>query len=334
MLIYVEEKLMSKFYNEKKVLVAGGTGMIGTCLVNKLLQYGCEITIASLESKEYAKKLFGNKIKFFQTDLTDFENCLRVTKKQDLVFNLLCNKGSVGQKTAGFIVPMLRYQTNLMDAAFKNDVKGFLFTSSINAYPQSDKPKTEDSVWDGQPKQGDRIPGLARRIGEVQAESYMIEYGWTAPKIVRPANVYGPYDDFRPETGQVVSALIGRMASGENPVKIWGDGSAIRDFIFVDDVVEGMVLTLEKAPACVPINIGSGKGVTIKKLAQIIVKNVPNKPKLSWDISKPTGDPVRVLSCERAKKLLGFEAKTSLEDGIRKTIEWYFKSDWYERYRN
>lgn len=325
---------MSKFYKSKKILVAGGTGMIGTCLVNKLLQYGCEITIASLESRGYAEKIFEKKVKFIQTDLTDFENCLKVTKKQDLVFNLLCNKGSIGQKTASFIVPMLRYQTNLMDAAFRNEVKAFLFTSSINAYPQSDKPKIEDSVWDGQPRQGDRIPGLAKRIGEVQAESYMIEYGWEAPKIVRPANVYGPYDDFRSETGQVVSALIGRMANGEDPVKVWGDGSAVRDFVFVDDVAEGMLMILEKAPACVPINIGSGKGVTIKKLAQIIASNFPNKPKLSWDINKPTGDPVRVLSMERAKKLLGFKAKTPLEEGIKKTVEWYLKNDWNEKYRN
>lgn len=325
---------MSKFYKGKKILVAGGTGMIGTCVVNKLLQYDCEITIVSLESKEYAEKLFGKKVKFIQTDLTDLENCLKATKKQDLVFNLLCNKGSIGQKTASFIVPMLRYQTNLMDAAFKNGVKGFLFTSSINAYPQSNKPKKEDSVWDGQPKQGDRIPGLAKRIGEVQAESYMIEYGWTAPKIVRPANVYGPYDDFRPDTGQAVSALIGRMASGENPVKVWGDGSAIRDFVFVEDVAEAMLLTLEKAPVCIPINIGSGKGVTIKKLAQIIASIFPNRPKLSWDINKPSGDPVRVLSVERAKKILGFEAKIPLEEGIKKTVEWYLKTDWDERYRN
>ena len=324
---------MSKFYKGKKILVAGGTGMIGTSLVNKLLQYDCEIRVASLESKEFAEKLFGKRVKFVQTDLTDFENCLKVTKKQDLVFNLLCNKGSIGQKTASFIVPMLRYQTNLMDAAFKNEVKGFLFASSINVYPQSDKPKIEDSVWDGQPKQGDRIPGLAKRIGEVQAESYLIEYGWTAPKIIRPANVYGPYDDFRPETGQVISALISRMARGENPVKVWGNGSAIRDFVFVDDVVEGMLLVLEKALPCVPINIGSGKEITIKKLAQIIASNFPNKPKLIWDINKPTGDPVRVLSVERAKKLLGFKVKTPLEEGIKKTVEWYLKNDWYERYR-
>jgi len=325
---------MNTFYKGKKVLVAGGTGMIGICMVNKLLKYNCNITIASLEPKIYAEKLFGKKVKFIQTDLTDFNNCLKVTKRQELVFNLVGIKGSVGigqTKTASFLVPMLRFQTNLMDGAFKNDVKGFLFVSSICAYPQSDKPKVEDSVWDGQPKQNDRIPGLAKRIGELQAESYLLEYNWQAPKIVRPSNVYGPYDDFNPQTAQVIPALIAKMVNGENPVKIWGNGNAIRDFIFVNDAVEGMLMTLEKAPPCVPINLGSGKGVTIKKIAQTIANTIPTKPKLSWDTSKPTGDSVRVLSIKRAENLLGFKAKTPLEDGVKKTVEWYIKSDSYEK---
>lgn len=325
------------FYNRKKVLVAGGTGMIGICMVNKLLQLGSEITIASLESKKYAEKLFGKKVKFIQTDLTDFENCLKVTRKQDLVFNLVGIKGSVGigqTKAASFLLPMLRFQTNLMDASFKNDVRGFLFTSSICVYPQSNKPKIEDSVWDGQPKQNDRIPGLAKRIGEVQAESYMLEYGWLAPKIVRPSNVYGPFDNFDPQIAQVIPALIARMANEESPVKIWGDGRAIRDFIFVDDVAEGMLVALEKASSCVPINLGSGKGETIKTIVQTIANYIPTKPKLKWDKSKPTGDPVRILSMKRAKSLLGFKAKVSLEEGIKKTVEWYLRSDWYEKNKN
>lgn len=325
---------MSKFYAGKKVLVAGGTGMIGTCMVNKLLQKGCEVTVASLDSKKYAEKLFGRGVKFIQTDLTDFENCLKVTKRQELVFNLVGIKGSVGigqSKAASFLVPMLRFQTNLMDASFKNDVAGFLFASSICAYPKSNKPKIEDSVWDGQPKQNDRIPGLAKRIGEVQGEAYLNEFGWKAVKIVRPSNVYGPFDNFNQNTAQVIPALISRMVSGEDPVKIWGDGTAVRDFIFVTDVVEGMLLALEKAPSCMPINLGSGKGVKIKNIAQIIADNVQNKPKLIWDKSKPLGDPVRVLSMKRAGDLLNFQAKTSLDEGIRKTVEWYLKSGWYKQ---
>lgn len=325
----------NKFYKEKKVLVAGGTGMIGIHIVNKLLKMGSRVTIASLESKEYAEKLFRKRVKFIQADLTDLNNCLKVTKNQDLVFNLLGIKGSVGigqTKTASFLIPMLRFQTNLMDSAFKNKVKGFLFVSSICAYPESSKPKKEDSIWDGQPRQNDRIPGLAKRMGEIQAESYFLEYGWKAAKIVRPSNVYGPFDVFDPKLAQVIPALIARMVNGENPVEIWGDGSALRDFIFVEDVADGMLIALEKAPPCVPINLGSGKGVTIKKIAQIIANSVPNKPNLAWDKTKPTGDPVRILSIERAKKLLNFQTKTSLERGIQKTVEWYLKT--YEKNKN
>lgn len=320
---------MKKFFKGKKVLIAGGTGMIGTCLVNKLLPHGCEITVVSLESKKYANKLFGKKIKFIQSDLTEFENCLKVTKKQDLVFNLVGIKGSVGigqSKTASFLVPMLRFQTNLMDAAFKNNVKGFLFTSSICAYPQSDKPKTEVTVWDGQPKQNDRIPGLAKRIGEVQAESYLLEYNWQATKIVRPSNVYGPNDDFNPQTAQVIPALIARMIGGENPVRVWGDGTAVRDFIYVEDVVDGILLAMEKAKPADPLNLGFGKGVTIKQIAEVIAKNIPNKPKIEWDNTKPVGDSFRVLSMQKTKKILKFTPKNSLEDGIKKTIEWYLKN--------
>lgn len=325
---------MSKFYRRKNVLVAGGTGMIGIVTVNRLLSYDCNITIASLETRTYAENLFGKKVKFIRTDLTDFNNCMRVTKGQELVFNLVGIKGSVGigqKKAASFLVPMLRFQTNLMDAAFRNSIKGFLFVSSICIYPQSNKPKTEDTAWDGQPKQNDRIPGLAKRIGEIQAESYLFEYNWNAPKIVRPSNVYGPYDDFNPQTAQVIPALIARMVGGENPVQIWGDGSAKRDFIFVDDVVEGMLIALENSPSCTPINLGSGKGVTIRKIARTIANAIPNQPKLIWDTNKPTGDPVRILSMKRAESLLKFKARTSLEDGIKKTVEWYLKSDKYEK---
>lgn len=325
---------MKSYFKRKKVLVAGGTGMIGTCMVNKLLQLDCEITIASLEPKEYAEKLFGKKVEFIQTDLTNSENCLKVTKKKDLVFNLIGIKGSVGiglTKAASFLVPMLRFQTNLMDGAFKNGVKGFLFTSSICAYPKSNKPKIEDSVWNGQPKQNDRIPGLAKRIGEVQGEAYLNEFGWKAVKIVRPSNVYGPFDDFNPRTAQVIPALIARMVSGENPVKVWGDGSAVRDFIFVEDVVDGMLLAMEKANPADPVNLGSGKGVTIKQLAETISKNISKKPKIEWDKTKPSGDPFRVLSMQKTKKILKYQPKYTLEDGIKKTLDWYLKSGWYKQ---
>jgi GDP-L-fucose synthase len=315
-------------YKDKKALVAGGTGTIGIPVVERLLEAEEKVTVVSMDSPEYARMLFGNKVLFQQSDLTNFDNCLSVTRGQDYVFNLVGIKGSVGigeTKVASYFVPALWYQTNLMEASFRNGVSRYLFVSSICGYPQSSVPKEEDSMWDGLPKQNDRVPGLAKRIGEIQGETYLHEYGWDAVRIVRPSNVYGPFDDFNPATAQVIPALIRRMLDGENPIKVWGDGSAVRDFIFSEELADWLLVAVEKAPPCVPINLGSGKGTTIKELAETIAQCVPKPPQIEWDKTKPSGDPVRILSIERAKELLGFEPKTGFREGIEKTVDWYLR---------
>jgi GDP-L-fucose synthase len=313
------------FYANKKVLVAGGTGTMGIPLVKRLIALGADVTVASLDYPEYAKLVLDPKAHFVRTDLTEYANCLEVCKGKDHVFNLVGIKGSVGigeTKVATYFVPMLRFQTNLMDAAFHAGASRYLFISSICVYPPGEFHE-EDNAWNGLPKQNDRYPGLAKRIGEIQGETYLHEFGWDAVRIIRPSNVYGPFDDFNAKTAQVVPALIRRMIDGENPVKIWGDGSAIRDFIFSEDVVDGILIAVEKAPACLPINIGSGRRSSIKELAETIAQNIPISPSLAWDPSGPVGDQVRLLSTERAKSVIGFTAKTSLADGIQKTMQWY-----------
>lgn len=313
-------------WDGKKVLVAGGTGTIGIPLVKKLVTYGAEVKVVSMDSPDYAKSVFKNDITFIQKDLTNLEHCMDVVKDQECVFNLVGIKGSTGigeTKVASYLVSMLWFQTNLMEAAFRNDISRYLFVSSICGYPQSTIPKEEDTIWNGMPKQNDRIPGIAKRIGEIQGEAYMLEYGWDAVRIVRPSNVYGPFDDFNPLRAQVIPALISRVLSGENPLRVWGDGSAIRDFVYSDDVAHWLLIAMENAPPCIPINIGSGKGVTIKEIVEIIMKYVPDPPDIEWDPTKPTGDPVRVLSIQRAERVLNYKVLTNIEDGIRETIDWY-----------
>ena len=313
-------------YKNKKVLVAGGTGTIGIPVVERLIELQAEVTVVSMDSPEYARVVLGDEVSFMQSDLTNFDNCLRVTRGQDYVFNLVGIKGSVGigeTKVASYFVPMLWYQTNLMEASFRNGVSRYLFVSSICVYPQSSVPKEEESMWDGLPKQNDRVPGLAKRIGEIQGETYLKQYGWDAVRIVRPSNVYGPFDDFNAATAQVIPALIRRMLDGENPIKVWGDGSAVRDFIFSEELADWLLVAVEKAPPCVPINLGSGKGTTIKELAETIAQCVPEPPRIEWDKTKPSGDPVRILSIEKAEELLGFKLKTELKEGIEKTVAWY-----------
>jgi GDP-L-fucose synthase len=315
-------------YNSRKILVAGGTGTIGIPLTRLLLERGADITVVSMDSPEYAAKVLGNDINFKRVDLTQFDNCLEVTSGKDIVFNLVGIKGSVGigqSKVASYLYPMLMFQSHLMEAAFRNNVSNYLFVSSICGYPSLSSPKQEDSMWDGMPLQNDRIPGLAKRIGEIQGESYLLEHDWQGVKIVRPSNVFGPYDDFNPATAQVIPALIARMAGGENPIKVWGDGSAVRDFIFSEECAYWLLEALEKAPPAKPVNIGSGKALTIKEVAETIARNMPAPPEIQWDTDKPTGDPVRILDMEKARKWLNFEEIISFEQGIKKTIDWYLK---------
>lgn len=312
------------FYKGKKILVTGGTGMIGRFLVELLIEAGGNITIASLDDPTRAHP----KAKFVRLDLTDINNCLEVCKGIDFVFHLAGIKGSpkmTKEQPASFFVPTILFNTNMMEAARRSGVERFLYTSTVGVYAPAEV-FHEDDVWKTFPSENDKFAGWAKRMGELQAEAYKIQYGWDKISIVRPANVYGPGDNFDPENAMVIPSLIHRALSRENPLTVWGDGSPIRDFIHAKDVALGMMLSIEKG-VNVPVNLGSGEGVTIKDLVEIIAKSVPNGPlKILWDTSKPMGDKKRLMDMTRAKKLLGFKPAMSLEQGVKETIEWYLKN--------
>jgi GDP-L-fucose synthase len=312
-------------YKGKKILITGGTGTIGVVLVKRLIAEGAKVKVVSIDSPERAKAVLPDISIFHWGDLRDYNTCVEAAEGQDYVFHLMAVKGNtqIGvSKVASAYVPFLLCNTNMMEAAFRCGVKRYMFVGSIGQYPALDI-RHEDDVWRGPPEANDRYMGIAKRAGEAQAEAYFHEYGWDAPRIVRLSNVYGPFDDFDPSTAHVIPALISRMVSGEDPVKVAGDGSAVRDFIYSEDAVEGMLLALEKAPPCLPINLGSGVGCVVKTVVETIAAFVPKKPRIEWDLSRPTGDKIRILATQRAKEILGFGAKTPLKEGIRKTIEWF-----------
>ncbi len=241
----------------------------------------------------------------------------------DFVFHLAGIKGSPDvtlRKPASFFVPTITFNTNMMEAARQAGVKGYLYTSSIGVYSPAEV-FYEDDVWKTFPSENDKFAGWAKRMGELQAEAYKIEYGWDKIAIVRPANVYGPYDNFDPDNAMVIPSLVRRALDGENPLVVWGDGSNIRDFIHAQDVARGMLLALEKTTAQ-PINLGSGQGTSIKKIVEIIVNNMKEKPKVIWDTAKPAGDKKRVMDISRARKI-GFAQSVSIEEGIRAVMDWY-----------
>jgi GDP-L-fucose synthase len=306
------------FYKNKKILVTGGTGLIGQPLVDKLIKKGGKVRVVSLDDKSRANK----DAEFIQLDLRNIDQCLRAVDGCEIVFHLAGVKGSpqmTEKQPASFFVPTILFNTNMMEAARIKGVSNYLFTSSIGVYSPAEI-FYEDDVWKSFPSKNDKFAGWAKRMGELQADAYKIEYGFENVSIVRPANVYGPFDNFDPKNAMVIPSLIARIYNGENPLKVWGDGSAIRDFIYSEDVADGMMLALE-AGCHLPINLGSGDGVSVKQISEILQHNF-KELKIEWDISKPSGDKKRIMDTSRAISI-GFKPKVSLMDGIKKTIDWY-----------
>ena len=318
------------FYKNKNVLVTGGTGLIGRPLIKKLKKLGAKLTVVSLDNPSD----IDDSIKFINSDLRILDNCLDVCSNNEIVFNLIGVKGSpkmTMENPASFFIPTLMFSVNMMEAARQCNVERYLFTSSIGVYEPKDI-FNEDDVWSSFPSENDRFAGWAKRMGELQAQAYEIQYGWDKISIVRPANVYGPHDNFDPENAMVIPSLIHRAVSGERPLTVWGDGSPIRDFIHADDVADGMISVIQQGYNK-PINLGSGKGVTIKEIAEAIAGNLSDECKIIWDTSKPSGDKKRIMNTSRAESI-GIRPSISLNEGIKTTIEWYQKNadDLSERY--
>jgi GDP-L-fucose synthase len=223
-------------------------------------------------------------------------------------------------RPASFFVPTLTFSINMMEAARRAGVARYLFTSSVGVYSPAEV-FHEDDVWKTFPSPNDRFAGWAKRMGELQADAYRIEYGWEGVSIVRPANVYGPYDNFDPENAMVIPSLIHRAANGENPFVVWGDGSPVRDFIHARDVARGKMKAVELG-ITEPLNLGSGTGVAIREIVELVVANMDPRPKIEFDTTKPSGDAKRLMDTTRAESY-GIRPQISIADGIAETMAWY-----------
>jgi GDP-L-fucose synthase len=302
-------------FENQKVLVTGGSGMIGRELVKMLQDRGATVRVADIKQAQDMQN-----IEFMHVDLRNFEDCKKACNGMDYVFNLVgikCSPKVCLERPADIMGPMMQFNTNMLEAAMGANVKWYLYTSTVGVYAPAEI-FYEDSVWSTQPSKNDWFGGWAKRMGELQCQAYEKQYGVGKCSIVRPANVYGPYDNFDLESAMVIPSLIRRAFSSEK-LSVWGDGSAVRDFIHARDVAEGMVFAVENK-ITQPINLGSGDGFTIKKIAEFIgdLAGVP----VEWDVTKPTGDLKRVFDMTRAKNL-GFFPKISIEEGIKETVEWY-----------
>jgi GDP-L-fucose synthase len=248
-----------------------------------------------------------------------------ICKGMNYVFHLAGVKGSpqmAKEQPVDFMVPMLQFNTNMIQAAFEAKVDWFLYTSSVGVYSPADV-FFEDSVWSTFPSPNDKYAGWAKRMGELQTETYKIQYGFDRFSIVRPANVFGSYDNFNPANAMVIPSLI-RKAQENEILEVWGDGTPIRDFIYAEDVAKGMIFAVQNK-ITKPMNLGSGIGYTIKEVVDLVVKYSGKDLEVKWLSDKPNGDQKRLFDMSTSKSY-GWEIEIGLEDGIKKTTEWYLNN--------
>lgn len=305
------------FWSERKICVTGGAGFLGSFVIEKLRARGARfIFVPTIE--EY--------------DLVNGDDIQRMldNSKPDLIIHLAAQVGGIGanrEHPAEFFYNNLMMGVQLMHQAYLRKVEKFLALGTICAYPKyTPIPFKEDDLWNGYPEETNAPYGLAKKMLLVQAQAYRQQYGYNAIFLM-PVNLYGPRDNFNPESSHVIPALIRKCLEArdahQSEVVVWGDGSPTREFLFVEDAAEGILLAAEHYDSAEPVNLGSGFEISIKDLAELIARLTGFTGKLVWDTSKPNGQPRRALDVSRAKQLFGFKAEVNFEEGLRRTIEWY-----------
>jgi GDP-L-fucose synthase len=304
----------------KKILITGGAGFLGSFVVKKLLKLGVpKENIVIPRSKD--------------SDLRKWGNCLEATKNQNVVVHLAAKVGGIGfnrEKPGEMFYDNIMMGAQLMEAARQTGVEKFVAVGTVCAYPKfTPVPFKEDKLWDGYPEETNAPYGLAKKMLLVQAQAYRQQYGFNTIYLL-PVNLYGPGDNFDPKFSHVIPALIRKVAGakkeGKNFIEVWGTGKATREFLYVEDAAEGIILATKKYDKPEPVNIGSGKEISIKNLIKLICRFMNFKGEIRWDTTKPDGQPRRRLDVNRAKKEFGFLAKTDFETGLKKTIKWYLSN--------
>jgi len=309
-----------KSWESHSIVVTGGNGFLGKAIV------------ANLKARGY-KNIIVPRSREFDLRHEDAIRRLYETANPKLVIHLAAVVGGIGANQANpgkFFYDNAIMGIQLMELARQYDVDKFVAVGTICAYPKfSPVPFKEDDLWNGYPEETNAPYGLAKKMMLVQSQAYRAQYGFNSIFLL-PVNLYGPGDNFDPSSSHVIPALIKKCIDakekGEKEIVVWGDGSATREFLYVDDAAEGIVLASEKYNDSEPVNIGAGFEISIKDLVTLIVKLTGFSGKVTWDTTKPNGQPRRKLDTGRAESLFEFKASTRFEKGLRNTIIWYDKN--------
>ena len=311
-------------YSDKNILVTGGTGMIGSHLVELLLEKNANVRIVAHE-REIPPELEDKGLDVVSGDLTEKKFVEESVKGMDYVFHLAAYTGGLGRTSthpASTLTPNLIMDGNVLECAKNEGIERFLYASCTCVYPNDEKTLEEEDAWKGNPPEIHASYSWSKRMGERQAIAYNKEYGMNIA-IVRPSNSYGPRDSDDLETAHALGSLIMKAINKMDPFVIWGDGNPIREYIYAQDAAKGMLLAMENYCVGDPINLASGEFVSISELARKILKITNMSPKIKFDKEKPSGQKRRVLSNKKAEEKIGFVTETSLDTGIEETIKWY-----------
>jgi len=310
------EREVLKGFHGRKVLVTGGTGLIGRQVVEILADAGARLTVISLDDV-----IVHNQVEHVRGDLTEFLFCREITRGANDVFHIAGIGASVSaaeNKIASHFVPTLMMNTNVLEACRINEVDRVVFTSSVGAYARAEVFRESSYRIDSSPMD---FAGWAKRMAEAQVHAYRRQYGLTNFAIVRPSNVYGPGDNFDPTNALVIPSLLYRIFHGENPLVIWGDGSAIRDFVYSRDCAEGIIQALVYGTDGGFVNLGSGVSRSIRELVETMKSFIDFDYR--FDAAKPTGAPKRIMDISLARKMIHYNPDTPLREGLMKTWEWF-----------
>ena len=315
-----------EFWGQKRVIVTGGAGFLGSFVVEKLRERGAaEIIVPRTEQYDLVK---------IQDITRLFDDAMgkdpAPRPSNVMVIHLAALAGGIGAnraRPADFFYINLMMGVQLMHESWKRGVDKFVALGTICAYPKyTPVPFKEEHLWDGYPEETNAPYGLAKKMLLVQAQAYREQYGFNAIYPL-PVNLYGPRDNFDLETSHVIPAIIRKCIEaqerGEKEIVLWGDGSPTREFLYVEDAAEGILLAAERYDGPEPFNLGSGMEIRIKDLAELIARLTGFEGKIVWDTSKPNGQPRRALDTSRAERFFGFRAQMPFEEGLRRTIEWY-----------